>query len=157
MHKKNGSNLSYHHSRGGAHVQTTGASTVAHSALQTHSHRKPQNREHLMSPSSDGQRNNSHHSRSRSYTVGYESCEPDSKDNVFIYPCRAFKQFFLTLKEGKINLNDIEKMRPDLMEYLGGGRSPSPDQKRRSGSRSVRPPSYGRPSPAFLGAPPSKS
>lgn len=32
------------------------------------------------------------------------SLTPDKDEPAFIYPCRAFKQFFLTLKEGNIDL-----------------------------------------------------
>jgi hypothetical protein len=46
---------------------------------------------------------------SSGFGSSFDEKSPDRKDRAFIYPCRAFKQFLITLKEGKIDLNDIEK------------------------------------------------
>jgi len=35
-----------------------------------------------------------------------------------VYPCHAFKQFVLTLKEGKIDLNELGKQPERLKEAM---------------------------------------
>ena len=38
---------------------------------------------------------------------------------AFIYPCRAFKQFFLTLKEGNIDLLNMGKSsKPEIIQQI---------------------------------------
>ena len=45
------------------------------------------------------------------------STDPDSTERSFIYPCQAFKQFLLTVREGKIDLKDLNNS-PFLIDYL---------------------------------------
>ncbi len=73
------------------------------------------NRQRRNSNSSRGSSEHRHRSRSgakRSY-----STDPDSQERSFTYPCQSFKQFLLTLREGKIDMNDLSKT-PHLLDYL---------------------------------------
>jgi hypothetical protein len=46
------------------------------------------------------------------------SSNPERDDRAFVYPCHAFKQFVLTLKEGKIDLNELGKQPEKLKEAM---------------------------------------
>ena len=46
------------------------------------------------------------------------SSNPERDDRAFVYPCHAFKQFVLTLKEGKIDLNELGKQPENLREAM---------------------------------------
>jgi len=48
---------------------------------------------------------------------GEGRADQDSTERAFVYPCQAFKQFFLTLKEGKIDLNDLTRS-PALLQMM---------------------------------------
>ncbi len=59
--------------------------------------------------------------RKSTKSLRHSSCGGDSldrEDRAFIYPCHAFKQFILTLKEGKIDLNDLGKYPEKLKEAM---------------------------------------
>ena len=55
--------------------------------------------------------------RSLRSSCGADS-NPERDDRAFVYPCHAFKQFVLTLKEGKIDLNDLGNQPEKLKEAM---------------------------------------
>jgi hypothetical protein len=47
----------------------------------------------------------------------HASLTPDKDEPAFIYPCRAFKQFFMTLKEGNIDLLNMGRSsKPEIIQ-----------------------------------------
>eukprot|EP00347_Sterkiella_histriomuscorum_P017629 403348607 len=64
----------------------------------------------------------------------YNSTDQDSQERSFTYPCQAFKQFLLAVREGKIDMKDLNNS-PFLIDYLtmqaqiGGGSGGAGDSK----------------------------
>ena len=61
--------------------------------------------------------NNSSGGRSSNRQKRSYSTDPDSDERAFVYPCQAFKQFLLSMKEGNINLSEIANQ-PQVAEIL---------------------------------------
>jgi hypothetical protein len=88
--------------------------------MTPHSHSSREN--DFQRPRAESINSNSHqnrHLRNRKSTKSLRSScggdsNPERDDRAFVYPCHAFKQFVLTLKEGKIDLNDLGKQPENL-------------------------------------------
>ena len=91
--------------------------------MTPHSHSSRENDFHR--PRAESINSTSHqnlHQRHRKSTRSLRSScggdsNPEKDDRAFVYPCHAFKQFVLTLKEGKIDLNDLGKQ-PDNLKAV---------------------------------------
>ena len=72
-------------------------------------------REESASSSSKG--GNKHYLTKSCSRHRHASLTPDKDEPAFIYPCRAFKQFFLTLKEGNIDLLNMGRSsKPEIIQ-----------------------------------------
>ncbi|CDW75356.1 UNKNOWN [Stylonychia lemnae] len=86
---------------------------------------------------SSSHRDHSHGKRSLHNSASRRSysTDQDQSEKSFAYPCQAFKQFLLTVREGKIDMKDLNNS-PFLVDYLtmqahshGGGAQSTTDQK----------------------------
>ena len=64
------------------------------------------------------------------------SKDPDQEERPFIYPCQAFKQFLLSMKDGSIDLKKLSQS-PQLVDYIKYSQKAGP-QKDFSFEKSLR-------------------
>lgn len=62
-----------------------------------------------------------HRTRSRRNSF---SSDPDSQERSFVYPCQAFKQFLLSMRDGNVNMADFAN-NSKIQDYMNSSQGGS--------------------------------